>query len=58
MITLLILAAAALGTVLGTHAIVDRARVRLRLAYHRWLTRRHGRMLQRARTQAAGGGWQ
>jgi hypothetical protein len=44
-------------TVVGTHVAADRARMRARLAYHRRLTRRNGRMLQRPRIQARGEGW-
>lgn len=55
MTALLTATAAALLTVFSTRAAADRARTRLRLAYHRRLTRRHGRMLQRASAHAVGG---
>ena len=41
--------AAIVGTYVGTHALCDRVAVRLRRARHYRLTRKHGRMLARAR---------
>ncbi|HEV2342996.1 MAG TPA: hypothetical protein VGS97_02780 [Actinocrinis sp.] len=49
MIALLFPLIAASATYVGTHEACDRIGARLRLARHRRLTRKHGRMLERAR---------
>lgn len=41
----------------ATHAATEAVKVRLRLAWHRRLTRRHTRMLRRALVVPRGEGW-
>ncbi len=57
MIRLLIPVLAGLAAMLGTYAAAEYVKMRLRLAWHRHLTRRHGRMLQRVLPRPRGGDW-
>ena len=52
-IPIVVLVWAALFTVVGTHAACDSVARRLRRARHRYLTRKHGTMLQRTRAGEA-----
>jgi hypothetical protein len=47
----------ALAAVFGTHVLAETVKVRLRLAWHRRLTRRHNQMLRRALVAPRGEGW-
>lgn len=48
MADVLVLFVASTATIVLTRAACDRVKARLRMAYHRRLTRRHGQMLRRA----------
>jgi len=57
MIRVLVPVLGAVAAMLGTHVLAETVKVRVRLWWHRRLTRKHGRMLRRALAAPRGEGW-